>query len=268
MQRLQSFAALFPFTNWKDGERKDAAGQRILRKKPGDSAAQTLSSRRLNGLAASFPRPPRYLEIGVQHGYTFENVRASVRIGVEPYPRFSLKKLPGNAEIFVGPSDDYFEQCESKFDLIFVDGLHEASQAYRDLINSFRFLSPGGAILLDDVFPLDEPSSLPSLEESNRSKREAGIDHPFWYGNVYKCLGVIQEKHPELDVVLVGGDPHHIQALIWKPDPDAIVAPAPSAKALMASWDFSDFFPDSDYVKGWKMLPERDAIRSVPITSS
>jgi hypothetical protein len=189
-----------------------------------------------------------------------------VRVGVEPFPRFSLTKLPANADIFAGSSDDYFSQCDEQFDIIFVDGLHEANQAYRDVVNSFRVLNAGGVVLLDDVFPLDEPSSLPSLEESGLRKQQKGIEHHFWYGDVYKCLGVIQENHPELKVVLVGGDPHHIQGLIWKPNPEKKVTLSRHARALMSDWEFGDFFPRSNYIDALEILPEREAILSVPIS--
>lgn len=43
------------------------------------------------------------------------------------------------------------------YDLIFLDGLHEAQQLYRELPLALRRLNPDGLILLHDVFPNYEP---------------------------------------------------------------------------------------------------------------
>ena len=43
-----------------------------------------------------------------------------------------------------------------RFDAVFVDGLHEANQAYRDVMNAWHALRPGGTILMHDVNPPHE----------------------------------------------------------------------------------------------------------------
>ena len=40
-----------------------------------------------------------------------------------------------------------------KFDLILINGLHESSQAMKDLKNSLRYLSEGGTILISNLRP-------------------------------------------------------------------------------------------------------------------
>ena len=47
-------------------------------------------------------------------------------------------------------SDNFFKSNQIKFDVIYVDGYHKASQAYRDFKNSWNFLVTGGIIILDD----------------------------------------------------------------------------------------------------------------------
>ena len=241
----------------------DQEGRRFLADPVSRWGRQTISSRRVNALARGFSQPPRYLEIGLQDGYTFERVNAKLRVGVEPLPRFSLTQLPQNVSIYECTSDEYFERAREKFDLVFVDGLHEASQTYRDVINSLRLLNPGGVLLLDDVFPLDEPSSLPSLEASETAKREQGISHFFWYGDVYKVLGLIQDEHPELGIVLVGGDMNHVQALIWRTRPGSEIRPSPNAEALLQKWNFGDFFSGGGLLREIPILSEKHAIRMV-----
>jgi hypothetical protein len=241
----------------------DSSGSRVLRKVPVRWSRNTLSSRRVNSIGRGFSEPIRYLEIGVQDGFTFEAIRARRRVGVEPFPRFSVVHLPRNASIFEGTSDQYFSSAEETFDVVFVDGLHEASQTYRDVVNSCRLLSSGGVILLDDVFPLDEASSLPSLEASEMAKLEQGIGHWFWYGDVYKVLGLIQDEHPELGIVLVGGDINHVQALIWRIRAGSEIRPSPSADALLKKWRFGDFFSGGALLRDIPILSEKQAIRLV-----
>ena len=40
-----------------------------------------------------------------------------------------------------------------KFDVIFIDGLHEYEQCQRDCLNSMKFLNDGGIILFHDFLP-------------------------------------------------------------------------------------------------------------------
>ena len=47
-------------------------------------------------------------------------------------------------------SDNFFKSNQIKFDVIYVDGSHKASQVYRDFKNSWNFLLTGGVIILDD----------------------------------------------------------------------------------------------------------------------
>lgn len=243
-------------------------GERRLRFIPAQTPPNNHSVRRINALSNRFPSRPRYLEIGLQEGKTFEQIRATTRVGVEPYPRFSLKSLPRNSEVYVGTSDSFFGSCQSKFDLVFLDGLHEANQTYRDLVNALRFLAPGGVILLDDVVPLDEASSLPSLRDSELQKRKMGISHPFWYGDVYKVLGAIIEMHPDLNLVLIGDTPEHIQALIWPVNSDTVFSAHPGAEHAMSNWTFSDFFPTSHFLNCLEMLSEKEAIDRAPVSQS
>lgn len=89
-----------------------------------------------------------YLEIGVQTGKTFRRVDVERKVGVDPDPLSEATVLL--------KSDQFFRRNKEKFDLVFVDGLHEASAAYVDTINSLNFLNDGGIIVLDDVAPKKE----------------------------------------------------------------------------------------------------------------
>ena len=48
---------------------------------------------------------------------------------------------------------DFFPTCEQRYDLIFLDGSHDASIVYREIPAAMKLLHPGGHILLHDYFP-------------------------------------------------------------------------------------------------------------------
>ena len=126
-----------------------------------DRAEGTWSSRRLNFITNANPSFTRYLEIGIQSGNTLEAVLMPVRVGVDPNPLMNLSILPQGVRVLPVTSDEFFDSYAGpNFDLVFLDGLHEWFQTYRDILNSLNFLSDGGVILVDDVVPSDAISAV------------------------------------------------------------------------------------------------------------
>lgn len=183
------------------------------------------SARRINALLQAMPSANRYLEIGLEEGYTFENVSAPIRWGVDPRPRFDLSHLPAGAHVAVSTSDEFFESltAEDSFDVIFLDGLHTFRQTYRDLVNACQ-VCPQGVILIDDVVPADEISAMPDQEKSLRERSRRGLEgSPFlWHGDIFRVVLCVRQHHPELSFcTLVGaGNP---QTLVWHSKSDATV---------------------------------------------
>ena len=90
-----------------------------------------------------------YLEIGVYDvNINFNKIIAEDKIGVDPNSAIGLE--------FTMRSDDFFKQNNKTFDIIFIDGLHESSQVYRDIVNSINVLNNGGTIILHDCNPTEE----------------------------------------------------------------------------------------------------------------
>lgn len=203
------------------------------------------SVRRINKLLEAMPGAERYLEIGLEFGYTFENVRAHVRQGVDPKPRFDVKRLPTGAHVAVTTSDEFFEhltQGES-FDVVFLDGLHTFRQTYQDLVNACR-VCPQGAILIDDVVPFDEVSAIPDYEQSlqERSRRSLEGNPYLWMGDVFRVILCITKYHPELSfrTMVGGGNP---QALVWRKTSGSVVSSvSESALREFDSCAYSDVF--------------------------
>lgn len=121
-------------------------------------------------------KPQRYLEIGIFKGNALGLApQAKFIAAVDPAPHQDCK-FPGNATLFRQESDAFFASLteNAAFDMAFVDGLHEADQVFRDIVNAYRHTRPGGLILVHDICPLHEAVQRPERATS------------FWTGDVWK----------------------------------------------------------------------------------
>ena len=85
-----------------------------------------------------------YLEIGCYKDANFSKIKIKNKIGVDPVSGGNIKMT----------SDEFFKINNKKFDCIFIDGLHIYEQAREDILNSIKFLSPNGIIIIHDCLPL------------------------------------------------------------------------------------------------------------------
>ena len=86
---------------------------------------------------------PAYLEIGCASNALFDSVPVRNKVGVDPAAGGTVRE----------PSDKFFEKNKSRFDVIFIDGLHTYDQVRRDVVNSLKCLNEGGWIALHDMLP-------------------------------------------------------------------------------------------------------------------
>jgi len=142
-------------------------------------------------------RPRRYVEIGVHTGISLALAGAGTQaIGVDP-------ALPGSLEVDVDArlvpvtSDAFFADpaLEGPVDLAFVDGLHLAEQALRDIANLERHLAPGGAVLVHDCLPIDA--------ETAARERTTVV----WSGDVWKVVPILRAARPDLRVTVLDVSP-------------------------------------------------------------
>jgi len=89
-----------------------------------------------------------FLEIGHARGIAFGKIDIAVKVSVDPdittHPTYAM------------PSDDFFEKYDAKYDIIFIDGLHEHAQVERDIKHSLAHLNQGGVIVMHDCHPVSE----------------------------------------------------------------------------------------------------------------
>lgn len=126
-----------------------------------------------------------FLEIGYWNGETHETIKCLNKVAVDPDPRPALSEYTKH-DVKIMSSDDFFETNKQTFDLILVDGSHEANQVYKDVVNSLNFLNPRGIIFMHDVCPLTESGTLPSAS-----------------GDAFKTFMKIRCERDDLDAFLL-----------------------------------------------------------------
>jgi predicted O-methyltransferase YrrM len=162
-------------------------------------------------------RPEVYLEIGVATGVTlFGEPRASTLIGVDPDPHLTIdpSSFSWNGSLFRETSDAFFERSAIKevtdkpVDLTFVDGMHWAEFALRDIRNAESISDRHGVIAVHDIYPKS------SKEASREFNREGD-----WMGDVFKATHALRKFRPDLKMVLISDIPPSGMAVIYKLDP-------------------------------------------------
>lgn len=92
-----------------------------------------------------------YLELGVSVGESWKLISCENKIGVDNNINVA-NEFDG---VVHSTTDDYFLNNQNKFDLIYIDALHEKNQVYKDFKNSFNALNDSGIIIFHDINPLD-----------------------------------------------------------------------------------------------------------------
>lgn len=109
----------------------------------------------------------KYLEIGVQNNDVFNSIPLKIenKFGVDPVSGGNFKMT----------SDDFFKKFpDLKFDVIFIDGLHEYKQCQKDCINAMKQLNTNGVILFHDLLPR-------SYFEEHVPRKQSS-----WTGNIWR----------------------------------------------------------------------------------
>ena len=84
-----------------------------------------------------------YLEIGCDQNQLFSKIKIKNKVGVAPFSGGNIRKT----------CDQFFLEINKKFDIVFIDGLHEYKQVKKDILNSTDCLNKDGIILVHDCMP-------------------------------------------------------------------------------------------------------------------
>jgi len=135
-----------------------------------------------------------YLEIGTQNpNGNFNHINIKNKHSVEPFPP---QGLGVNDYSFVGTSDQYFDfiSPDTKFDIVFIDGLHQYDQVLIDIQNSLDHLSDNGTIVCHDCLPNTE-----TMQERENPGGE-------WTGDTWKAIAELRVERIDLDIKVVDTD--------------------------------------------------------------
>lgn len=152
--------------------------------------------RALHGLVA----PRTYLEIGVSRGTSLALSRVP-SIGIDPEFQV-VAELQADVHLARTTSDEFFARRRPLahlpipiVDLAFVDGMHLAEYALRDVLAIERFTLPTSVVVLDDMLPR-------TVEMANRKRSTRA-----WTGDVYKVAEALRRLRPDLLVLEVDTSP-------------------------------------------------------------
>lgn len=129
----------------------------------------------------------KYLEIGVWYGEMFVEIECENKVSVDPDQYgYTTHQMT---------SDEFFDSIDKdeKFDIIFIDGLHEYKQCYKDIENAINHLSDNGIILCHDMNPTEEWHTGPT----------AAFEGAPWTGNVYKSFIKFRQNHLDCSCCLL-----------------------------------------------------------------
>ncbi|MFV0572530.1 MAG: class I SAM-dependent methyltransferase [Xanthomarina gelatinilytica] len=128
-----------------------------------------------------------YLEIGVRDPKkNFDRILCNNKYSVDPGIEFL-----DNPVDFKMSSDVFFKKLKNsdlelnsntKFDVIFIDGLHISHQVDRDILNSLEYLKDNGVIILHDCNPPSEFHQRESYDFMYSPARN------FWNGTTWKAF--------------------------------------------------------------------------------
>lgn len=125
-----------------------------------------------------------YLEIGCAGDTCFKAIEVRQKTGVDP-------RRGGTVRL---SSDAYFSQNSFTFDLVFVDGLHEAYQVERDIKNSLAILNKNGSLVVHDVNPRTF-----QMQQVPRVVRE-------WTGDCWRAWVKMRAERPDLSMFVINVD--------------------------------------------------------------
>lgn len=170
-------------------------------------------------------QPRTYLEIGVSDGRSLALSRTTT-IGVDPFFQVT-SEVDCHLQLVRATSDEFFARTtplahfrQPVADLVFIDGMHLAEYALRDLINVERHTRATSVIVIDDMLPRN-------ATQAGR-KREGKAKEGRWAGDVYKLIPTIETLRPDLVCLQLDTTPTGVVVLLL---------PDPSATALRDAYD-------------------------------
>ncbi|MAH44129.1 hypothetical protein CL614_10515 [archaeon] len=131
-----------------------------------------------------------YLEVGTHDpNRNFNKIKIKYKECVDPNPK-------NKSITFKMTSDEFFQKIDKnkKYDIIFIDGLHQENQVDKDIQNSLDHLSGKGFIIMHDCNPISE--------YMQREVQGRG----YWNGTVWKSWVKLRCTRGDLKMLVVNID--------------------------------------------------------------
>ena len=143
-----------------------------------------------------------YLEIGLDNpNNNYNNIKCDLKECVDPFiidhhkngfdvnvTEEFLKSIE-TILTYRMTSDDFFEQNNKTYDIVFIDGMHTKEQVSKDIINSLKVLNTGGKIVVHDCLPaFEEAQIVPRIQAH-------------WNGDVWKTIPELKKQNIKYNTV-------------------------------------------------------------------
>ena len=158
----------------------------------------------------------KYLEIGVEYGQTFlqTHFKTENKTGVDPDPKFDIigkefkftkatsdaffyNRSKALADSFQDLKKDHKKDLKKeKYNVIFIDGMHQSEFFLRDFNNSVKVLEEDGIIFIDDILPLtyNEQLKIPRKYYYENGILKYGEE---WTGDIWKVVYHILKNYSQ-----------------------------------------------------------------------
>ena len=151
-----------------------------------------------------------YLEIGTEYGINFDNININFKeccdIDNSHYDKITYSMS----------SDEMFAKMDinQKYDIIFIDGMHDEEFVDRDIINSLKHLNPGGMVCVHDVIPY----------ASELQVKYECFHGGAWTGDVWKSITKLQNNNLEFYTICNDED-FGLTVIKYKENPYSLIVP-------------------------------------------
>jgi hypothetical protein len=205
----------------------------------------------------------RYLEIGVSTGDCFAAIEVPQKVGVDPIAPAPLVEeavaRPG-AVYHQMTSDDFFARVaptalSEGIDVAFIDGLHTDRQAYRDCLNTLRYLRRGGVIFLHDNLPTTAAEALVANSYEDVRRRHIPGWSGQWMGDAWKAIVRLRALHPDLNACVLHCD--YGLGVVWQAPSERVLS---YTESEIDALSFTDLEADRMRLLGLSMPARIDDI--------
>jgi len=162
-------------------------------------------------------RAHTYLEIGVEAGDCFLQIKARRKFAVDPNFNITTEKkikwmvrniFNVTARYYQSTSDGFFAKFNTNkgLDVVFVDGLHTYQQSLKDVQNALDCLRKGGVIIMHDCNPPNEVAAIPADFYDYRTLSSLPGWSGEWCGDVWKTICYLRSSRDDLNVFVLDCD--------------------------------------------------------------